>query len=1031
MATNPFTEPVLKIRLLGGCEFEFQGTTLRLETAKTRALLAYLALQRSPQSRAKLIGLFWGDMPENNARANLRHTLWNLRTQLAVTGTPPIITADSQTAAFNPQSAYLLDVEEFEKLLKTENAFPSQETPDRQRDDLLRVALDLYRGDFLDGLYFEGTPAIEEWIVIERERLRALAMQALQRLISHHLSWGEYEAGVAYARRLLTMEPWQEEAHRQLMRLLMLSNQRSAALAQYDICRRILAEELGVEPSPEIQLLYESIRVSADGARPHPPSLAPYRLPPQTTPFIGREDELAKIAELLESPHCRLISLVGPGGMGKTRLAIRAAADATQFSDGVYFVPLASIGVVDLLTSALADALSFSFCGSEDTATQLLKHLKDKKALFLLDNFEHLLAGADFVAEILRAAPGVKIIVTTRERLNLSEEWLFEVDGLKVPSPLSLTATDSAEWVENYSAVKLFLQSARRVRLGFAFSDEDKIFVAKLCSLVDGMPLALELAAAWSRTLSCAEIFLQVTRDLDFLVTSQRDLPERHRSICAVFESSWKRLSEQERDALKHLTVFQEGFQLEAALEICGASIPLLSTLVDKSMLHVSTSGRYKMHELLRQYIDEKLSDVEHAQDRDRHCRYYARFLSQCFKDLSTGRIKQTLDEISIEFENVRAGWNWAIETRQVEPMLQSHDSLYRFYELRNRFTEGEAALRQAAELLRAQPGAANHRLTYITIAIRRARFFTRLARYDLAAEFLKDCLGQVDQTSPEMRQATARVLSELGLIALMTGDYTTAQERMQAALDINREVNIRDMIVNMCNLGYVLSQSGQYLQAAGLLRQVVAMSRAGGYQDALAFGSYFLGLTALGQEDVDEAVKLFDEALGIYADLKHAWGIALCLHGKALVALQRSQPAEAAQLAEEGVANARLIQDAHSTALCLNCLGWAVSLLGKEHEAQAYFMDALQTAWQAHQPPPALDSLLGIAALRADARQFATAGELLQLVIGHPATIARERSHAQQLIANFPTDYHISAHPLTLEDAVSALLSSAAPGQR
>lgn len=1022
MTSPSHISPVLQIRLLGGCELERQGAGLRLETAKTSALLAYLAMQPAPQTRTKLAGLFWGDLPESNAYANLRHALWHLRSRLNLAGEPPFIHADTQTAAFDHTAAHFLDVAEFEKRLQNEAELQPQGAPTRPGCALLRDALDLYQGDFLDGLYLADAPEAEAWMIVERERLRSLATHALHRLVTYYLSWGEYEEGIVAARRLLAMEPWQEEAHRQLMRLLLLNNQRSAALEQYETCRRILAEELAVEPAPETQALCQSIRHNAEDARPLRFSGMDDRLPPQTTPFVGREDELARIAELLKKPSCRLISLVGPGGMGKTRLAIRAAAGAPQFGDGVYFVPLASIAVVDLLAPALADAMKFSFSGGENITAQLFTHLKNKNALLLLDNFEHLLDGADLVAGILRAAPGVKIMITTRERLNIREEWLFEVGGLSIP-PQTPAATGGPVRVEDYSAVRLFVQSARRVRLDFALSEKDLVPISQLCRLVDGMPLALELAAAWTRTLSCEKITREVTHDLNLLATNQRDIPERHRSIRAVFENSWKRMSAAEREVLKHLTVFRDGFQLEAAQEICGASIPLLSALVDKSMLYGSTSGRYQMHELLRQYIAEKLSADEQAQDRDRHGRYYAGFLSQCFKDLSAGRIQQTLDEISTEFENVRASWNWAIETRQVEAVLQAHDSLYRFYELRNRFTEGEAALRQAAELLMAQPDAADHRITCITIVMRRARFFTRLARYGPAEELLTDCLRQADQTSPEMRQATARVLSELGLIALMTGDYPAAEERMQAALEINREINVRDRIVNMCNLGYVICQAGRYSQAAGLLRQVVSMSRAGGYQDAVAFGSYFLGLTVLGQEDVDAAANLFDEALGIYADLKHAWGMALCLHGKALVALERGRPAEAAQLAEEGAANARLIKDAHSSALCLNCLGRAASALGKEDEARAYFTDALQTAWQARQPPPALDSLLGMAAQHVKAGQMSAAGALLQLVSGHPATIARERSRARQLLAHIPADERGHLRLLTLEDAVNEVL--------
>jgi len=308
--------PAWHLRLFGGCEFRHADSIVRLETIKTSALLAYLALQRVPQPRHKLIGLLWSNLPEASARANLRHALWHLRSVFCSPDRPSLILTEQQTVAFNPAVPYSLDVEEFLLRLKREAELTSDATHPDHRATLLREAIDLYGGDLLEGFYVDDAPAFEEWLLVERERLRAQAVDALHRLVAYYVGWGEYDTGLYYARRLLEMEPWLEEAHRQMMRLHALSGQRSAALAQYETCRRVLAEELNAEPSPETQALKESIRVSAKEIRQPRASASARHLPPQATPFVGRAEELTRLAALLCNPACQLITLVGPGGVG-------------------------------------------------------------------------------------------------------------------------------------------------------------------------------------------------------------------------------------------------------------------------------------------------------------------------------------------------------------------------------------------------------------------------------------------------------------------------------------------------------------------------------------------------------------------------------------------------------------------------------------------------------------------------------------------------------------------------------------------
>jgi DNA-binding SARP family transcriptional activator len=371
----------LQLSLLGKLQISRDGAPVTgFVSAKAQALLVYLAVTARPHDRQALAALLWGDMPQTEARANLRSALSNLRKLLE-----PYLLISRDEAAFNQASSYWLDVAAFEAAL-VQPTSPVQGEPVplswEVHSQALRQAIELYQGDFLEGFAVREALAFEEWLLSRRERLRQLAVQALHTLALEHTARGEYAAGIDYTTRLLALEPWREEAHRQLMILLARSDQRSAALAQYELCCRILAAELGVEPLPETTTLYERLK-AAGAARPH-------NLPPQATPFVGRQAERAHIDGQLEQPTCRLLTLVGSGGIGKTRLALQTAAGKlTAFQDGVFFIPLAGVNAAELLVSSIAEALQLPIYGAEDPKAQLLNYLRPKEMLLVLDNFEH------------------------------------------------------------------------------------------------------------------------------------------------------------------------------------------------------------------------------------------------------------------------------------------------------------------------------------------------------------------------------------------------------------------------------------------------------------------------------------------------------------------------------------------------------------------------------------------------------------------------------------------------------------------
>ncbi|NIN64081.1 MAG: SARP family transcriptional regulator, partial [Anaerolineae bacterium] len=346
-----------------------------------------------------------------------------------------------------------------------------------------------------------------------------------------------------------------------------LDGQRSTALAQYETCRRALTEELGVGPTAETVTLYERIQTEEDFTPPAPLD----NLPPAPTPFVGREEELAELAELLANPDCRLVTLFGPGGIGKTRLALQVAADQVgAFAHGVYFVPLASVSTPEFILPTMANVLNLYFDGKPDPEEQLLNYLRQKEMLLVLDNLEHILEGSALLAKVLWHAPGVVLLATSRERVNLQEEWVYEIEGLTYPKD------QASEEIESYSAVELFVQAARRIQRKFTLVEQVHPSVIRICQMVEGMPLGVELAAAWVPVRSCEEIAGEIERNLDILSTSLRNVPKRHRSLRAAFDHSWNLLSEQEREVFRQLSVFRGGFQAAAAEKVAGAPLPVL-----------------------------------------------------------------------------------------------------------------------------------------------------------------------------------------------------------------------------------------------------------------------------------------------------------------------------------------------------------------------------------------------------------------------------------------------------------------------
>ena len=974
----------IHLHLLGPVEVERDGEPIQgFESQKALALLCYLALHSHPLPRSHLAALFWGDRPEARSRGNLRRALSNLTSLL-----PGCLEINRYTARFRHVPEHVLDVTRFDALVVQGD--PAS----------LAAAAALYRGELLAGLDLPDCPEFETWLVIEREHWHQRASQVLDRLVSYYTRRGEYLQALEFASRLLALDPWREEAHRRKMLLLARTGQYSAALAQYETCCRILARELNVEPSPETTALYERIR-AARSARRH-------NLPPQPTPFVGREEELRELRLLLANPECRLLTLIGPPGIGKTRLALQAAAQAGgHFLHGVCFVPLAALPSPAFLASAIAEALPFSLHGQDDPKEQLLNYLREKELLLVLDGFEHVLEGADLVVEILENAPDVKLLITSRERLHLRWEWLFEVEGLRYPD-FEIRNPQSAIRDPQWSALQLFLQIARRTNPHVSLEDEVS-HVVSICRLVEGMPLGIELAAAWVRRFPCEVIAREITHTLDFLSTSLQDMPGRHRSLRAAFDHSWSLLSEEERRAFRRLSVFQGGFREEAAQYVAGASPSLLSVLEDKSLLRRGVPDRYEMHDLLRQYAEEKLREVadEERRVRDRHCAHYAAFLHRREAWLEDMRQQEALSDIGKEIENLRAAWHWAVQWGRVEEIEKALGALFSFYQMRSWFKEGEEAFEQAAKRLREMAPQMREAVEKVLgrLLVRQGVFARALGWHEKGRALLEEGLTIARQLGDQ--RETALALNNLGILAGMRGDYAEEKRLFQESLSLYRALgDQRHAAVVLNNLACVERLVGAYGESRRLSEDSLTICRAVGHRLGMARALQNLALIAHCREEYGEAKGYYQESLLLFQEHGDRWGVALTLGNLGDLAYSQGDYAEAKRFLEESLALRRDIGDRWGIALALNTLGGVVRAMGHAQEARRYFREALEIALGIQSLSMVMEVLVESALLLAEERKGERALETLAFVLNHPATEARTRDRAKDLLMRLSSQW-------------------------
>ncbi len=675
--------PQLALHFLGTPQLSLDNSPISVERRKAVALLTYLAVNREMHSREVLSALLWPDYEQSKAFTNLRHTLWEIQQTIG----EDWLDTSRDKIGLNRQADIWLDVDHFKSLLGQSHT---------QSDVPLRVSLladsaKLYRNHFLTGFSLKDALTFNEWAFAESEELRRNLVEALNTLSGDYITLGQAEKAIPYARRLITLDPLNEASHRKLMEVYLQAGQHSAALKQYQACEQILRKELGLDPQPETLALYKRIRKGeikpAQVLRVEETNPPKHNLPSQLSSFIGREKEQTQIVNLIVKN--RLVTLMGTGGIGKTSLALQVGQKLlNEYPNGVWFIALDSLDDPALVAQTVAAVFDIRESNDRSIIEILINKLCEKTTLLILDNCEHVVeACTQLATTLLSNCSKLKILATSREVLNVSGEATYRTPSLSIPEQDKA----SLEKLTEYESIRLFTERATLASSSFTLTEENAQAVIDICHRLDGIPLAIELAAAHVNMFSTDQIAARLNESFNLLTGGSRTALPRQQTIHASVEWSWNLLSDPEKILLRRLSVFAGGWTLEATESICCGSdiesqqaLELMSQLVRKSLVMVKQATgretRYHFHEMIRQYAREKLDKSGEAElIHTQHLIYFLKLSEEIEYELRGPQQIEWLARAHTERDNIRVALEWADKTN-VEAGLLLSGRLHRFW---------------------------------------------------------------------------------------------------------------------------------------------------------------------------------------------------------------------------------------------------------------------------------------------------------------------------------------------------------------
>ena len=888
----------LALHLLGPPKLELNHAPITADRRKTLALLAYLAVNRWQHHRDHISALLWPEYDQSRAYTNLRHILWEVQ-QLIGEGwiaahrdTIGLIAEDHSSS--QPGRVVWVDVARFKSLVTQSRS----QTDVSLRIPLLTDSVNLYRNHFLTGFSLKQSSIFNEWIVTESENLHHQFAGALTILSEDHCSLGEADTAIPYARRLVALDSLNETSHRLLMKVYIQAGQNGAALKQYQTCEQILRKELGVDPQPETRALYKQIRKGE--IKPIQPvkqkemGAPQHNLPYQISTFIGRERELDEVTDLLA--HHRLVTLVGTGGIGKTRLSLKVGEGLLKdYANGVWLVELASLSDPALVPQTVATMFHLVEGSEESLTEKLIRVLRAKSMLLIIDNCEHLLdACAQLTHALLSSCPNLKILTTSREPLGITGEAQYHVPPLGLPDLQQIL-----EKLLDFESVQLFEERARLVQGNFSLTMENASSVTQICHRLDGIPLAIELAAARVNQFSTEQIAAQLNESFNLLTGGSRTALPRQQTLRASIDWSWNLLSESEQTLMRRLAVFAGGWTLDAA-EAVGAGdgvnesdvFELLSNLVEKSLVSVdSENGRYRMLETILQYASEKLQKTDEVEAvNKRHCAWVLAWAEEIEPKLDGDDHVAQLPRVAIELDNVRAAVEWGLSTGEAEISIRIVIALYSFWDGYNPYQETRQWLEKGISF--------RQQLSKNTLAeaLSQAAWFAfRQNDPEAGLPYAEEALALAEELEDKLRIGIA--LRRMTVLQLLRGDFAEAERYFEKACHHYQNLG------NQTGLAYAISDYGLALTYQGNVARAIELFE--GHLDLLvhlddlrsAGIQFALGGLKVLQGALEEATKLLKNSLLLFRQINNVYFIGNCLIAFAGAANGYKKPMRAARL--------------------------------------------------------------------------------------------------------------------------------------
>lgn len=969
----------VSLRLLGAPSIDRAGRLELLPLNTPTSLLFYLAVAGDWVSRHELAYLYRPDDPEAAALAYLRLQLHRAQQYPWAEG---------------------LEVGPLQARWQVSSDLAELRAAHRRQDWPAVIAA--YTGTLLDGVGMKDKPTYGSWLELERDGAQQLYRGALEAEARRLGARGAHADAVGLYRRLVGLDELDEGSMVSLLRALALSGQREQALRQYTTFEEMLEREMGMEPADETRALAEQIRMGSLSASA-PGKVARDPLPQPTTRFIGRETELGELASLLEQPECRLLTMVGLGGAGKTRLALELARQQRhRFPDGVHHLPLLGVEDAGQAMLHLAQAVGLELAPQSEVEEQLLGHLAGFDGLLLLDNVEQVRGLPAFVARLLASSPRLKLLATSRESLKLQGEWLYDLKGLAYPSdaaPLSEVAHPS-------DAAELFLSAARRVSPRLTLGQEDMQQVARICRQVEGLPLALELAAAWVRAMPLHRIADEIARSFALLEADLVDLPERHRSVKAVLDKTWADLSRQKAETLAKLAVFDGGCSLEAAEAVSGGQLTILLSLVNQSLLHRDAAGRFSSHPLVAQYAAGVLAaDPERlAHSLDAHADHYAELLHS-YDPKRRMSPDGSLRTLETDIANVEKAWFRLLARGDHQRMAEVVETLLTYYNVLGQYQRGSAiGARTLGELPADAPG------------VDRLRCSIQLAMSTMAREsgLLQTALEHAEAAlataeAHGLSDAVPRAQRYLGDVQQMMGRFAEAETAYQRAYGAFSALGDTGEMANTLNsLASLEAVQENFEAATERFLHCVELFEQVGDELAKAIALNNLGYLADAQGQQELASQRYEASLVSFERIQFTRGIAAIKNNLVVLYGVMGRLDEAEAMGRESLRLKEEMEDRLGIIITLKNLGDVQLMRQSPQRAMDYFLPAIRMAVDIQAIPRLLQVLPGYAEALSRMVQDDGARQVYEALARHPLTppSARERAFkACPDLAGGPTD--------------------------